>query len=219
MRHPVLVLDALRQAVYSVALPRALQLVYNERADFIDEYDQARSFDQWVDDWQAAKDLCIASEKEVIKLGRGEMPVPHVIALRHYNHMATCSRLDGKNGKLPARFSRLNLFIRDRNKCQYCGASEEDGADLNIDHVVPRSKGGRTEWTNIVLSCISCNNKKQDKTLEQSGMKLARKPYVPTSAEIRNNRRARKIHAPTEIPQQWERFLSRLYWNVELSKE
>jgi len=218
MRHPVLVLDALRQAVYSVGLHRALQLLYNERADVIDEYDQARSFDEWLNDWQAAKELCIASDREVVKLASGELPVPHVIALRFYNHAATCSRLDGKNGKLPARFSRINLFIRDRYKCQYCGASADD-AVLNLDHVVPRSKGGRTEWSNIVLSCISCNDKKQDKLLDEAGMKLARKPYVPTAAEIRNSRRSRKIVVPAQPPQQWERFLSRLYWNVELSKE
>jgi hypothetical protein len=218
MKHPVLVLDALRQAVYSVSLHRAVQLLYNERADVIDEYDQARSFDEWLGDWQAAKDLCIASEKEVIKLASGELPVPHVIALRYYNHASTCSRLDGKNGKLPARFSRINLFIRDRHKCQYCGATEEE-TTLNLDHVIPRCRGGRTEWTNIVLSCISCNDKKKDMLPDEAGMKLMKKPYVPTSTEIRNSRRSRKIIAPIQIPQQWERFLSRLYWNVELSKE
>ena len=67
------------------------------------------------------------------------------------------------------------IYKRDNNKCQYCGATRS----LTIDHVIPRSKGGEDTWDNLVVACASCNVKKGDKLLEQTNMKLARKPFTP----------------------------------------
>ena len=76
------------------------------------------------------------------------------------------------------KFSRQNLYCRDRGRCQYCGISFEQ-RELTYDHVLPRSKGGLTEWTNVVTCCISCNLKKGGRTPEEAGMSLIRKPKAP----------------------------------------
>ncbi len=82
-------------------------------------------------------------------------------------------------GKVP--FSKKNILIRDRHKCAYCGKS---GSNLTIDHVIPRSKGGKTDFDNCVASCKNCNQKKGAKTPRNAGMKLIRLPYQPTIFEF-----------------------------------
>lgn len=73
------------------------------------------------------------------------------------------------------RPSRSMIYKRDGHKCQYCGSTRK----LTIDHVMPRSKGGEDSWSNMVVACSSCNTRKGDTLLEQSGMKLAQKPIAP----------------------------------------
>jgi 5-methylcytosine-specific restriction endonuclease McrA len=107
--------------------------------------------------------------------------------------MATSMQIPGWTGRLPAvvrliksvsafkkgvKFSRINVFTRDRFTCQYCGA-RKPMKDLNYDHVIPRVKGGKTEWENIVTSCYPCNDRKGQRSLEQSGMTLRKRPEVP----------------------------------------
>ncbi len=76
-------------------------------------------------------------------------------------------------------FSRANLLIRDRYTCQYCGKSVKNPKDRTIDHILPRSRGGKTTWDNVVLCCRKCNLKKGDRTPEEAGMKLLSKPRAP----------------------------------------
>lgn len=76
------------------------------------------------------------------------------------------------------KFSRQNLYIRDGGRCQYCGASYEE-KELTYDHVIPRSRGGQTEWTNVVTCCVRCNLKKGGRTPEEAGMFLIRRPRAP----------------------------------------
>lgn len=76
------------------------------------------------------------------------------------------------------RFSRRNVFARDENVCQYCDTKFPTGR-LTLDHIVPRSHGGPTNWTNIVTSCQQCNQVKADRTPAQAGMRLAREPFTP----------------------------------------
>jgi 5-methylcytosine-specific restriction endonuclease McrA len=70
--------------------------------------------------------------------------------------------------------NRRAIFARDGHKCQYCGAAAE-----NIDHIVPRSKGGLHSWDNVVAACRRCNARKRDHFLEETGMKLRRPPSTP----------------------------------------
>lgn len=75
------------------------------------------------------------------------------------------------------RPTRSMIYKRDKNSCQYCGATTK----LTIDHVIPRSKGGEDSWDNLVVACSSCNVKKGDKMLEQTNLKLRKQPRAPYS--------------------------------------
>ena len=105
------------------------------------------------------------------------------------------------------KFSRQNLYIRDRGKCQYCGASFEH-KDLTYDHVLPRSKGGQTDWTNVVSCCTPCNLKKGGKTPEEAGMSLIRRPKAPIWIPLLN-----LSLGIEETPAPWKNYL---YLNLEL---
>ncbi|MCP4348222.1 MAG: HNH endonuclease [Desulfobacterales bacterium] len=82
-------------------------------------------------------------------------------------------------GKVP--FSKKNVLVRDRFSCVYCGKS---GYRLTLDHVIPRSKGGKTDFDNCVACCEGCNNKKGAKTPREAGMRLVKRPYQPTISEF-----------------------------------
>lgn len=72
--------------------------------------------------------------------------------------------------------TRKNILKRDLYKCAYCGRSD---LPLTIDHVIPRARGGEETWENLVTACVSCNNKKGDRTLEEADLKLRIRPYKP----------------------------------------
>ncbi|MFY0625717.1 MAG: HNH endonuclease [Reichenbachiella sp.] len=72
--------------------------------------------------------------------------------------------------------TRYNIFKRDNHQCQYCGTEK----DLTLDHLIPRSKGGKTSWKNLVTACKKCNAFKGDLNLEDSGLVLERLPYKPS---------------------------------------
>ena len=91
--------------------------------------------------------------------------VPSVIRLVSYRHIPQQSRA----------LSRKNILLRDRNTCQFCGTLLP-ASELTLDHVMPRSRGGRSSWENLVASCYSCNNRKGDRTPEEAGLKLRRRP-------------------------------------------
>ncbi len=93
-------------------------------------------------------------------------PFPSIIKIKYYVHIPYKGVV----------MSRHNIFKRDGGRCQYCGT----GKDLTIDHVVPRSKGGKSTWTNLVTACKKCNSRKSDYTLEKVGMKLNKLPIKPS---------------------------------------
>ena len=125
--------------------------------------------------------------------------VPSVVALKKYR----------QRKKVP--FTRYNLFLRDEFKCQYCGKRFQPKG-LTFDHVIPRSKGGRSIWTNIVACCETDNLRKGSKTPEQSGLKLLRRPFVPTGYEL--DAAARRLPAAHhDVHQTWVDYL---YWDTEL---
>lgn len=81
------------------------------------------------------------------------------------------------------KFSRANVFTRDRYSCQYCGHRFKE-SELNYDHVIPRAKGGRTTWENIVASCVPCNGRKANRTPEEAGLKLLSTPVRPRTLPL-----------------------------------
>jgi 5-methylcytosine-specific restriction endonuclease McrA len=124
-----------------------------------------------------------------------EIRLPSVVVLRDYV----------KPAAYPA-FTRFNLFLRDEFTCQYCGAKGE----MTFDHVVPRSKGGRTTWRNVVAACGRCNLRKGDMTVQKAGLTLARTPYQPTATQLQNI--GRKF-PPNYLHESWMDYL---YWDAEL---
>jgi 5-methylcytosine-specific restriction endonuclease McrA len=110
----------------------------------------------------------------------------------------------------PVKFSRVNIYARDGYRCQYCGAKCTI-AELTYDHVIPRSKGGKTTWENIVSACYACNRRKANRTPAEAGMKLRTTPARPTwmpSVQIRVSARS--------VPDAWRDYV---YWTGEIDSE
>ncbi|MBN2490435.1 MAG: HNH endonuclease [Planctomycetes bacterium] len=187
-----LVLNRSWRAIHVTTVRRALALLYQNAAKVVSpDTFEMHDFESWADFARRRGADCIRT----VTL---KIPIPEVIVLKGY---------DG----VPVRrvsFSRRNIYKRDNYTCQYCGtrrASEE----LSIDHVVPRSRGGRMSWTNCVLACLRCNVKKGNRTLAEAGMHLIRTPTRPDWApylELTLGYRR----------QSWEKFISDRYWDTEL---
>jgi 5-methylcytosine-specific restriction endonuclease McrA len=110
--------------------------------------------------------------------------------------------------RLPVKFTRVNIYARDRYRCQYCGDRRPIG-ELTFDHVVPRRAGGRTEWTNIVTACQECNLRKGGRTPVQAGMLLRVPPVRPDwvpAVSITISLRS--------VPDAWRDYL---YWTAEIA--
>ncbi len=129
-----------------------------------------------------------------------EMKLPSVISLKDYVHL----------DRRPA-FTRFNVFLRDRFRCQYC-AVEHRSEDLTFDHVVPRSRGGRTLWTNVVTACQTCNLRKGDRLPRECNMSPVRPAHQPSTFELHENGRA---FPPNFLHESWNDFL---YWDTELEE-
>ncbi len=127
-----------------------------------------------------------------------EMRLPSVVALREYV----------PQDRRPP-FTRFNVFLRDMFTCQYC-ERRLPAQELTFDHLVPRSRGGRTCWTNIVTACSECNLRKGSRLPEECGMYPKSRPRVPTLHELRRNGRH---FPPNYLHESWRDFL---YWDVEL---
>lgn len=112
-------------------------------------------------------------EDKLIRSVSTQMKMPAVIRLFKYI----------KAKVLGLRFNRENVLMRDRFKCQYCLITVSSKT-ATFDHVIPKSKNGKTEWNNIVTSCKSCNLKKGDSSPEEAGMKLAAIPIKPSSIPL-----------------------------------
>jgi len=152
--------------------------------------------------WQRALCLVLSEKAEVISshgsvvrsISR-EFTLPSVIRLVRY--VRRVSRLE------MIRCSRKNILLRDRNQCQYCGKICTK-SEATIDHVVPRSKGGVTSWTNTVTACVSCNLKKSNKSLSDIRMTLLKAPRKPRINEI-------LYTLGSELKEDWAPFLAHFY--------
>ncbi len=107
------------------------------------------------------------------------------------------------------KFSRQNIFTRDKCKCQYCG-QKFTPEELTFDHVLPLARGGSTSWTNIVTACIKCNSRKSGHTLQEARMQLLKEPIKPNWSPLLTL----TIGLRT-TPQSWRDYL---YWNVSLTE-
>ena len=190
---PTLVLNRSWQPVGVAPVSRSLVLLWNDNARVVDPQDY-RLY-TWAD-WA---ELIPREDEPFIQGVRLRLRVPEVVALTNYD-------------RIPANavtFSRRNIYKRDRYTCQYCGA-QPGTEELTLDHVVPRSQGGISTWENCVLACVGCNKRKADRTPEQAGMPLRKKPVRPMW---------RPLYATRDVRiDRWTRFVSEAYWNVELEE-
>ncbi len=137
----------------------------------------------------------IAQYDQAVHSPSMEMRLPSVISLKEYVHQ----------DRAPA-FTRFNLFLRDGFKCSYCNSPD----DLTFDHVVPRSRGGKTTWENIVTACSPCNLKKGGRSLKEAHMNPRRPARRPSMHELQAM--GRKF-PPHHLHESW---LDWLYWDVVL---
>lgn len=196
----VLVLNKSWNPVAIVGMDRAMGLLFSHyektgepKAHILDVSQDYRTY-TWAD-WSALRPK---GDEPVIRSATQEFKIPEVILLTRYN-------------KLPQQklsFSRRTIYRRDNNQCQYCGC-RPGTEELTIDHVLPRAQGGQTTWENCVLACVACNSFKANRTPEQCGLKLKRKPTRPKFQLFRGEYRVKS----------WEAFLGVAYWETELEND
>lgn len=191
----VLVLNRSFLPVHVTSVRRAFSLLYQDVAHAVDEEYRTFDFESWTD-------ISLSVHDETIGLVNRIVRVPRVIILVAYDRLP----------RRQVRFSRLNIYTRDRDTCQYCGL-KFPRIELNLDHVIPRSQGGTSRWENIVCSCHNCNRKKGGRTPEQARMKLVREPVRPEwTPFMLHNFSLRRY-------KEWAPFVSIVdvsYWNTEL---
>ena len=203
----VLVLNRFYQAVRVVNVRRAFSLLFRDLAEVIHiEADPATGQNRWQNlaftEWAELSELKRAFEPDQydwIHTVRFQIAVPRIIRLLGYD-------------KLPrqdVKFNRRNIYARDSSRCQYCG-KKFSTTELSLDHVVPRSQGGKASWDNIVCCCIKCNVKKGGRTPEQAHMHLITRPVKPKRSPVIN------IRLADERYRSWKQFLDNAYWTVEL---
>lgn len=168
----VLVLNRFYMAVRVIDTRRALTLLYRSCAEVVTIEDGSYanySFDAWCEVSQL-----LAMEKQpgedYIRAVNFEIQVPRIVRLTRFDRVL----------KSAVKFNRKSVFARDDFRCQYCGKSRPT-SQLSLDHVMPRSQGGKTTWANIVSSCLPCNSRKGGRTPEEARMKLLSTPVAPTS--------------------------------------
>ena len=140
----------------------------------------------------------ISEYDRVVRSPNFEIKLPSVISLKEYIPAT----------RRPA-FTRFNVFLRDRFSCQYCNEPFPT-QELTFDHVIPRSKGGRTTWENVVTSCSACNLRKGNRLPKQCGMIPFYPPFQPTAFQLQENGRS---FPPNFLHESWRDFL---YWDTEL---
>lgn len=166
--HRILVLNRLWQPVNIIGVRRGFSLLCQDLAQVINTAEghfEILDFSGWM---EYSFDHPPSDPAKAIHTVRLSFLIPKILLLRDYD-------------RLPIReitFNRQNLFERDRHRCQYCSVTFSP-KELNMDHVIPRDRGGKTSWENVVTSCIRCNSRKANRLPHEAGMKLIRHPEKP----------------------------------------
>lgn len=194
----VLVLNRSYIPINITSVRRAFVLLYEGLARAVDH-----QFDTF--DYQSWSELSVEVHHDSVGLIDRMIRVPRVILLVAYDRVP----------RRHVRFSRFNIYLRDGNLCQFCG-KKFSRSDLNLDHVVPRSQGGKTVWENVVTSCIPCNRRKGGLLPSKVGMRLIRAPVRPRWTPFMD-------FSLKEVRyREWRPFFNIVdfsYWNLELKDE
>ena len=197
----VLVLNKHYMAIRIIGAKRAFSLLFRDLAEVVSLEEGRYSnydFESWCEVSQF-KQQFEPDGHDWVSTVNFDIAVPRIVRLLFYD------RLPSNNVK----FNRCNIFARDKNSCQYCGRRFPT-RELSLDHVVPRSMGGKSNWTNIVCACVECNVKKGGRTPKLAGMKLIKKPTKPSRNPLIH------IHMRRQQYKSWKQFLDNAYWSVEL---
>jgi 5-methylcytosine-specific restriction endonuclease McrA len=197
----VLVLNQNYLAIRVVNVRRAFSLLFRELAEVV-HIEQGRytsyDFSEWCELSKLAKEFEPYAHDWITTV-RFDIAVPRIIRLAFYDRLP----------KQSVKFNRRNLYARDENRCQYCGRKFST-TELSLDHVIPRSRGGKTSWENVVCACLQCNIKKGGRTPAEAHLKLVAPPKKPRRNPVITIKLADGRYAS------WKAFLDNAYWSVEL---
>jgi 5-methylcytosine-specific restriction endonuclease McrA len=187
---PTLVLNRSWTPVHIASVRRAICMVYQAAAEVVaTETLSTHPFEEWIS-------MPEPKTSRWIRTATMAVPAPEVIRLNVYDRVPSHE----------APFTRRNLYQRDNYTCQYCG--RRTSADkLSVDHVLPRSKGGRTCWENCVLACVRCNARKADRTLKEAGLRLLQPPRRPRWSPYLNMSHLERLPS-------WRRFTPDDLWDI-----
>lgn len=187
----VLVLNRVFQAVQITSVRRAFILFYKGHVRAVDSEYRTYDFENWMD-------IPVQPDDHYVSTPNRKILIPHVVQLLAFDRLP----------RQEVKFSRGNIYLRDGNRCQYCGR-KYSSSELSLDHVVPISRGGKSSWENVVCACLPCNVRKGNKLLTESDMRLIRAPQRPKWHPLHRLQ-------GRNFPDIWKNFLDEAYWNVEL---
>jgi len=197
----VLLLNKSWLALRVTTAARALTMLYRDLVEVVSLEDgQYVSYD--FENWKEVSALRAQFEPEKhdwIRTVRFDVAVPRIVRLLAYDRLPRAT----------VKLNRKNLFARDHDCCQYCG-KHFPKSELSIDHVVPRSQGGDTNWENVVCACVRCNVRKGGRTPTQAGISLIARPRRPRRSPMLT------VKSMDARYVSWKQFLDYAYWNVEL---
>ena len=184
-KNKVLILNKGWNAIKARSVLEGIKLVFRDRACIVD----TETYELY--DWLGWVQLPIKEGEEFITSSSSDIRIPEVIVLTDYN----------KVPNFDIRLTKRNIYLRDKGVCQYTG--EKLGKhDYDVDHIQPKSRGGKNSWPNMVLCDKKVNRKKADRTPEEAGLKLIRKPFKPKTSTI-------MIEPGYKEPESWSKFLKR----------
>lgn len=188
-KYLTLVLNKYYYPIHLISWKRAISLLYQGIALSLDQDFIAYNYDSWVDysrlpDFDETYYNFVSSPSITVA-------VPDVLVLKKYEHLPMRD----------VKYTRENVFHRDKNRCAYCGKKFKN-ADLTIDHIIPKSRGGDNSWKNTITSCKFCNNKKADRTPREADMILLYRPIEPRWTDALS-----KVKSYPDVRPTWIKFL------------
>ncbi|MFW6161938.1 MAG: HNH endonuclease [Planctomycetota bacterium] len=199
----VLVLNKLYMPVQIVRARRAFKLLCREAAEVIaieEDRFEAHDFDSWCELSALRAEFADRNDPhDYVRTVNLDIRVPRIIRLLVYDRLP----------RRAVKFNRRNLYARDENRCQYCGKRFHT-SELTLDHIVPRSRGGKSTWTNLVCCCVACNTRKGGRLPVEASMALIRRPFKPRRSPVI------RLTIRDERYKSWRHFVDEAYWSVEL---
>ena len=195
---PTLILNKSLDAICVVPFKETLNKVFTSRAKYIDnETFQHLSWKEWFDLFSipTEEDGLNYGNYQWLNVNKFQVRLPRIVVLSKYNRIPY-SRV---------RLTRRNILIRDGFRCQYSGKKVTSRTGT-IDHIIPKCRGGKTEWTNVVISTFEVNVKKGGRTPKEAGLKLFQEPKEPRWSPFYS-------YADQSIPKEWKNFIRTDQWN------